>query len=460
MLFFKNYFSGYRKQGGIKELLMIALPMIISTACDGVMTFTDRLFLSRLGYEHMNAAMGGGVAAQMLMFFFVGLCGYTTALVAQFYGAKEMKNVSKSLFQGIIVCCVSWPIILLLKPLVILFFEQIDTPESQLAFQIEYLNILAWGSILSLFRHTLACYFTGIGKTKIVMKATIVAMITNIALDYVLIFGNFGVPSMGIQGAALASITGSFAATIILILTYFQHKKSSFKALQSIFVFDWLIMKKLLYYGYPAGLELFLNFLAFSIMVSMFHAQGDLVATASTIMFNWDMVSFIPLLGVEIAVTSLVGRYMGAGKPHVAHRAAFSAIKIGIFYSIIIFILFTFVPEYLVRVFSPSEYNVVFENVVPLAVNMIRLATLYVLAEAFMVAIIGALRGAGDTFYTMIVSVVAHWILVPLLYLSFYVFHFSALTAWFLLILAFLGFCLILYARFKSGKWKKIKVID
>lgn len=460
MAFFRNYFSGYYKQGGMKELLIIALPMIISTACDGVMTFTDRLFLSRLGYEQMNAAMGGGIAAQMLMFFFVGLTGYTTALVAQYFGAKEFKNVSKSLFQGIIICCFSWPVILVLKPLVVVFFTQIGTPESQLGFQIDYLNILVWGSVLSLLRHTIGCYFIGIGKTKIVMNAAIAAMIANVFLDYLLIFGKFGIPAMGIQGAAIASISGSFVGTLVLLITYFKQKQSSLKMTFASFRFEKLIMKKLIHFGYPAGLELFLNFLAFSAMVALFHAQGDEVATAATIMFNWDLVSFLPLLGIEIAVTSIVGRYMGAQKSHVAERATYSAIKIGIFYSIFIFFLFTLIPETLVRVFSPEEFSQVFENMIPLAVNMIRLATLYVLADATMVSLIGALRGAGDTFYTMLISVISHWILVLMIFLSFYVFDFTPLTAWFLVVISFLGFSLVLYIRFKSGKWKKIKVID
>jgi MATE family multidrug resistance protein len=77
------FFSPKTGKGGVAEMLSIALPMIVSTSCDGIMTFTDRLFLSRLGPEQMNAAMGGGVAMQMMMFFFIGLTGYTTALVAQ-----------------------------------------------------------------------------------------------------------------------------------------------------------------------------------------------------------------------------------------------------------------------------------------------------------------------------------------------------------------------------------------
>jgi MATE family multidrug resistance protein len=459
MSFIKSYFSGYKKPGGIKELLILALPMVISTAADGVMTFTDRFFMAQLGPEQMNAVMGGGIGVQVLIFFFIGLLGYSTALVAQYFGAGEKSNASKTLSQATIVALLAWPVILLLKPLSVQFFEFMKIPEVQLGYQIEYFNVLVWGSVLALLRHTLSCYFSGIGKTGIVMRATIAAMIINVALDYVLIFGHFGIEPMGIRGAAIASITGSAGAVIMLLIAYF--KKSNIKEFEvaSSFKFEPSIMKKLFKFGYPAGIELFLNFFAFFIMISLFHAQGDIAATASTIMFNWDLVSFIPLLGIEIAVTSLVGRYMGAERPQVAHRAAISGVKTGIFYSIIILILFVFIPEILVRVFAPEGFSPTFEAAVPMASNMIRIASLYVLAEAVMVALVGALRGAGDTFFTMMASVLAHWLFVPILYISLNVFNLSVEWSWFLLVVFFLSFCSVLYFRFKSGKWKNIKVI-
>jgi multidrug resistance protein, MATE family len=193
--------------------------------------------------------------------------------------------------------------------------------------------------------------------------------------------------------------------------------------------------------------------------VALFHSRGDVAATATTIMFNWDLVSFIPLLGIEIAVTSLVGRYMGAGRPLIAHHAAISAIKTGIFYSIIILALFVFVPEWLVRIFHPEKPSEVFEMAVPVAVNMIRIASLYVLIEAVLVAIVGALRGAGDTHFTMLASVTAHWLFIPILYLSLNVFHLSVEISWFFLVIFFLSFCTIFIFRFRSGKWKSIRVI-
>lgn len=458
--FIKKTYSGYHKPGGQKELLELALPMIIATACDGIMTFTDRLFLAKVGSEQMNASLAGGIALQMLTFFFIGLIGYTTALTAQYMGAGEKHNSSRTAFQGILIVLIAWPLIILIKPYLSSLFGWLNTPESQIAYQIEYISVLAWGVVFTLLRHTLSCYFVGIGRTKIVMQATVAAMVTNVVLDYVLIFGKFGFQPMGITGAALATVSGSVVATIILFSTYIGHKNNIEFSVSKSFRFSAEIMKKLLYFGSPAGFELFLNFIAFFFMVALFQGQGDVASTATTIMFNWDMVSFIPLIGIETSVTSLVGRYMGAGRPQVAHRAALSGIKTGIFYSIVILILFVFIPKTLVLVFQPDAPSQIFDNAFPIAISMIRIASLYVLAEAVIVAIIGALRGAGDTHFTMIVSVAAHWAFVPILYLCLNVFNMSVPFSWFILVLFFLIFSLILVLRFKSGKWKQIKVIS
>lgn len=447
------------KPGGVRELLILAIPMIISTACDGVMTFTDRLFLARVGSAQMNASLGGSVALQVLMFFFAGLVGYSTALVAQFFGSGDKQKATKAAFQAILISLAAWPVILLLAPFAGDIFVMMGIPAQQLDYQVAYLNVLAFGSLFLLMRHTLGCYFTGIGRTKVVMMATLAAMLINVLLDYILIFGKLGFEPMGVRGAAIATVAGAFSATLILLFVYLgKSNRLEFSVMRS-FRFDSKVMLKLIHYGYPAGLELFLNFMAFSAMIMLFHARGDVAATATTIMFNWDMVSFIPLLGIEIAVTSLVGRYMGAGRPWVAQRAAYSAIKTGIFYSAVILILFVSVPEFLVRVFRPSQIDSVFEQAVPMAVTMIRIAALYVLVEAVMVALVGALRGAGDTHYTMVVSVLAHWLFVPVLYLSLNVFGFSVEVSWVILVLFFLLFSTILMFRFRSGKWKNIKVI-
>jgi MATE family multidrug resistance protein len=446
-------------KGGIAELLVIAFPMIVSTACDGVMTFTDRLFLARLSPEQMNAAMGGGVAMQMMIFFFIGLTGYTTALVAQYYGSGQKDMAAIAAFQAVIVSFVAYPIILIFKPLALIYFDFMHVPTGQLGYQKIYFNIVIYGAIIGILRNSISCYFSGIGRTKIVMIATILAMIVNIFLDYVMIFGKFGFPALGIRGAALATVSGGFCGLLVLIIAYFEYKnRHEFHVTRS-FQFHTAAMRQLLYFGYPAGLELFLNFLAFSLMIFIFHSLGSIVATATTIMFNWDLVSFIPLLGIEIAVTSLVGRYMGANDPDTAHYSAMSGIKTGIYYSVVILLLFLFVPEWLVMVFKPANQSWVFDNAVPLAKAMIRIASLYVLLEALMASMVGALRGAGDTHFTMLISVSAHWFIVAVLYILLKVMNLSAIAGWLALVIIFMIFCSVLIRRYLSGKWKNIRVI-
>jgi len=454
----KNLLNSH-KPGGIPDLLAIAIPMVISTAADGVMTFTDRLFLARVGSEQMNAALGGSVTIQMLLFFFMGLCGYSTALVAQYFGAGALRKAPQATFQAILITFVAWPVLLLLKPFAQSFFYSMNLSPTQIEYQIQYMDVLAWGALFGMLRMTMGNFFAGIGKSKIVMIASVTAMVVNVVLDYILIFGKLGFPAMGVQGAALATVIGGASALAILLVAYFSPEYRLRFDIAHSFRFQPAIMKKLVKYGYPAGLELFLNFLAFFLMTAMYQAQGQAEATAVTIMFNYDLVSFIPLLGIEIAVTSLAGRYMGAGRPQAAHRSALSAIRTGMVYSILILILFLFIPETLVRVFHPKEASASFEAAVPMAVDMIRIAALYVLAQAMMVSLVGTLRGAGDTLYTMLVSVGANWAFIPLLYLCLYVFHTSVPFAWFIIVAVYLTFCYVIYRRFKSGKWKSLQIL-
>lgn len=455
----KEFFKGYNSPGGIKELLQIAIPMIIAMACDGIMTFTDRLFLAKLGPEQMNAALGGGVAVQVLTFLFIGLIGYSSALVAQYLGANEKERTSIVTFQAILISIAAYPLILLVKPVIFFLFKFANIPPVQLGYQFEYSGVLLWGAVFVLLRQAFASFFSGLGRTKIVMVATLTAMIVNVVMDYILIFGKLGFPQLGVSGAAIATNIGAFSAVLVLSVAYFRKSNLATYAITKSFHYNKEVMKKLLFYGYPAGLEMFLNFFAFSTMVSLFHAKGEHIATATTIMFNWDLVSFIPLIGIEIAVTSLVGRYMGAKEPNNAHHAAISGIKSGIFYSILIFIIFISIPEMLVNVFKPDSINGTFIQAFPIAVSMLKLATLYVLAEAMMVAIVGALRGAGDTHFTMMASVAMHWFLVPILYIALNIFNMSGLVGWLLIIIVFLLFCGAIGLRFRNGKWKNLNII-
>ena len=206
--------------------------------------------------------------------------------------------------------------------------------------------------------------------------------------------------------------------------------------------------------------EFILNLFAFNIMILIFHSMGDATATATTIMFNWDNVSYIPLIGIEIAVTSLVGRYMGAQKIETATKAAMSAFKTGLIYSSVILVFFIFFPQQLVQVFKPTNSSTVFDQAVPIAVFMLRVAAIYVLIESAIATFVGVLRGAGDTRWSMIASVTLHYIMVVGLYLVVKVFNMSAQAGWLVVVFVFMMFSVVFYLRFRGGKWKKIQLVE
>lgn len=441
-------------------MLAIALPMVISTSCETVMTFTDRVFLAQLGPEQMSAAMGGGLTSFMMMTFFWGLVSFSTALVAQYLGSGRKHLCAEVITQGLILSVLAYPIILAARPLAVYMFDRLHIPPEQLQPQKIYFNILMYGVILRLLANCLSCFFSGIGKTRVVMFSAIVSMLVNVVLNYMLIFGHFGFPAMGIRGAAYGTIIGTFCGLVILAAAYLSpNNRTAYNVMRS-FRFDWDVMKRLLRYGYPAGIELFLNLLAFDLLVLIFHGHGLATAAAITIVFNWDMVSFLPMLGVNIGVTSLVGRYMGAGSPDIAHRAALSGLKLALVYSFGILLAFAIFPEFLVGLFRPRQSDELFAQVFPLAVFMVRLAAVYVMADAVLIVFSGALRGAGDTFWAMRTSVLLHWLMILVLILLLKILQLPPSAAWAGLCGVFLLFSGTFYLRFRSGKWRTLRIIE
>jgi MATE family multidrug resistance protein len=455
--FLKRHCDG---PGGIREMLVIALPMVVSSACGTVMIFTDRLFLSRLGSEQMSAAMGGGLTSFMLTTFVIGLTGYSTALVAQYLGAGRKERCPAATTQALIICLLAYPVILACRPVGLWLFEAMKIPAEQLVPQKIYFNILLYWVFIDLLRNCMSCFFSGIGKTRIVMFSSILAMVVNVGLDYVFIFGKFGVPAMGIAGAAYATIIGEAVGLGVLVWAYFHKTNRAAYAVMKSFHYDGEMMKKLLRFGSPSGVEFFLNLLAFDIMVLIFHSRGLVAAAAVTVVFNWDMVSFIPLIGVNIGVISLVGRYMGARNPDTAHRATMSGLKLAWLYSFCTLMMFACFPEFLVGIFRPARPDAIFAEAFPAAVFMLRLAALYVMADAMMLVFGGALRGAGDTFWVMCISVGTHWTLVVVVAVALRVLDFTPSSAWVMLCTVLMLFSGILYLRYRSGKWRTIQVVE
>ncbi len=445
--------------GGFKEFVLLALPIMASQSCESVMIFTDRVFLSKLGSPEMNAATAGGIAQFTFITFFFGVIGFSTALIAQYFGAKKYDYCSRVTTQAFGVSFISYPIVILMIPLAHWYFESLGIMPEQLEAQKLYFNLLIYGSIISLLRHSLSCFFSGVGRTTIVMVSAIATILINVVVNYILIFGKFGMPAMGIEGAAIGSIISAFCGFLILLYYFLNSEFAPKFKTKLAFRFDKEIAQKLIKLGTPAGTEMFVNLIAFTVLVSLFHSYSAETATAASIAFNWDMVASIPLIGIEIGVASLVGRYIGANQKHVAERSAYTGVKVGFIFSLFMIILFVGFSEPLVNMFKPEGKDLIFDSAKPLAINMLRLISLYIFVESALMAFIGALRGAGDTLWCMWVSMALHWTLVPAVWISLYVFKMGPLFSWIVFVILFLLFCFVFYFRFRSRKWRNLEII-
>lgn len=453
--------SKFKKNGDVKDVLVVALPMLMSMSFDTIMTFIDRLFLSKLGPAEMNAALGAGAVQLALTMSFTGAISYTTAMVAQRLGGKKRWDCARVFMQAVYLSLVSVPLLYLTIPLGHVAFGMEHLPADQLQYQKTYFNILMFGGIINLVRNAAPCFFSGIGETKIVMKAAFVGMIVNVVCNFFLIYGFGPIPALGVAGAAYGTLIGNLVSTVILFAKFFGKNCHDRFRTRYAFAFSWPLTKELLQKGIPSGVEMCLNMAAFQLLILMFHALGPESATASSVMFNWDMVAYVPLMGLEVASTSLVGRYVGARDGAAASRSTYSGLKLGWGYSLLMGVFFIFLPGILTDIFKPdaaeasAEALAIFAAARPMSIFMLRIATFYIFVEVLLAIYAGALRGAGDTVWVMFACAIMNWCVAGALYVAAYIFHLPPQYAWITVVAVYSTAPLIFWLRWKSGKWRK-----
>ncbi len=453
--------SKFKKNGDVKDVLVVALPMLLSMSFDTFMTFIDRLFLSKLGPAEMNASLGAGAVQLALTMFFTGAISYTTAMVAQRLGAKRHGECAKVFMQALYVSLLCVPLLYLTIPVGHWLFAMENLSADQLEYQKTYFNILMFGGVITLVRNVAPCFFSGIGETKIVMQAAFVGMLVNVVCNFVLIFGFGPIPALGVAGAAYGTLVGNFVSTAVLFAKFFGKSCHARFNTRASFAFSWPLTRELLQKGIPSGVEMFLNMSAFQSLILMFHALGPEAATASSVMFNWDMVAYVPLMGLEIASTSLVGRYVGAKSGAAANRSTYSGLKLGWGYSLLIGVLFIFLPGVLTDIFRPDvasasvEALAIFDSARPMSMFMLRFATIYIFVEVLLVIYAGALRGAGDTLWVMFAGAIMNWCVAIAMYEAAYVLKLPAQYAWIAIVAVYGTAPVIFWLRWKGGKWRR-----
>jgi len=226
---FKVMQRRWSEKSGYREVLLISIPLILSTGAWSILLFFDRMFLAWYSPASIAAAMPAGMTSFAMLCFFIGTAAYVNTFVAQYYGTEEENKIGAIIWQGIYFCILSLLVVIPAYFLANNFFTLVrHAPEVQ-AQETLYFKILMYSSVFMVLNNALDSFFSGLGKTLVVMWVSLMITVINIGLDYIFIFGNFGFPEMGIRGAATASNIAVISGALVYL--YLIFKKNTVNAL-------------------------------------------------------------------------------------------------------------------------------------------------------------------------------------------------------------------------------------
>ncbi|OQA03474.1 MAG: Multidrug resistance protein MdtK [Planctomycetes bacterium ADurb.Bin401] len=449
-------------EGGCKQVLKIAFPLILSTSAMTLQMFVDRVFLMWFDRDAMSGAMLGGILSFVPFSLFLGTATYASTFVSQYDGAKMPNRIGPAVWQsvyfsfaaGLIMACFA----LFDKNLIAMVGH-----EPQIAqYELVYFRIMILGSMPGILDSALSCFLTGRGKTWTVMWINLFKTLVNIVLDYALIFGHFGFPRWGVAGAAAATVIANISACAIYLIIFFlpSNRRDFFT---SNYFFDKDLFGRLMKFGFPSGVQFMLDVLGFTLFVVFIGRIDPVSFAASSMVFQINMLAFMPMIGFGMATTILVGREIGAGKPELAQKATWSAAKLTFGYMITVAVSYWLFPDLYFLPFSAGADPQQMQALRPIAVVLLYFVSFYCIFDTGNIIFSAALKGAGDTRFVMYVSIWLNWLIMVIpSWAAITYLHGRArlFVAWAALSGYVCALAVLFLLRFLSGKWKSMRVIE
>jgi len=450
----------------IREVMRIALPLMISTGTFSLVLFADRTLLLYFGDgTHMSASMAAGNLYWTLVCFPIGLASMTGAIVAQYVGSGREREVGRFLWQSVWLALASIPLfafIAVITPWLFRFSGQVD---ELVPLETTYMRILLLGAVGSVIETGLSGFFSGTQRTRVIMWASIATGLLNVVLDVWFIFGGFGLPAMGIAGAAWASVIAFWFKAVIFAVLLLRPTFEQRYAIRGGFGFDTAMLKNLLYFGVPAGLQYLTEAGGFTVIILQIGQLGDIPLRATTMAINFNMIAFIPLIGVAIAVSVLVGHHLTDSGPRGAILATRAALVIGWVYSIAWALLYFLAPSMLLSLYAVGSPGAETAEAIALARHLLIFVGFYVLFDATQLILAGALRGAGDTWFVLLAAVVVSLGAVAVgglgetfatqrLGISLLHWWWGMITVW------VWSLAVVMVFRYRQGRWKNMRMVQ
>ncbi|MDR0994025.1 MAG: MATE family efflux transporter [Verrucomicrobiota bacterium] len=448
--------------GGIREVWRIAAPIIISMASLTIMQFCDRIFLARYSSVALRAALPAGALAFTLTTFFQSLAGFTGTFVAQYHGARRKLECTRSTEQGIWLALLSWPLGMALIPVGygVLGMAR-HAPDVYEAEKI-YLLISMLGCGVFSLNNAISGFFSGRGDTRTPMAVNMAASAANIVLDYAMIFGKWGFPEWGIAGAAIATITSCGLGVLLLLAIYWRKRFREEYATWPLRRPARAYMGPLLRYGIPNAIHAVQDIGAFALFVVLLGRLPDADVAASTIAFSINNIAFMPLLGMGMASTILVGQYQGARNSAIAQKVGYSALKVGWGFMAVLALSFLLFPRMYLSLFTgDAEGLVSLDEVIDKGRWLLVMMGVWGMVDVINIVIAGALKGAGDTRFTLLYALVMVWLIwMPGEFLLVLYFNVGLIPAWVYMTLFTFLFAVGYGLRWRWGCWKRIEMIQ
>lgn len=450
--------------GGSRELLTLAAPLIISQSFLTVQVLVDTYLLAKHNTEEMAASF----PAVMWYWLAFGLlsvtAGYTSTFVAQYTGAGRPHRVGPAVWQGIYFAAGAGLLFMLMSPAAPFLISLGGHAERVQPLEATYLSCLAFAGLPMLVMHAVNGFFSGRGQTWTVLLVEAFGTCVNIGCALLLIFGRWGLPEMGIEGAGWATVIGSWASAVLGLTLFLGKRFREQYATLAGWRFEAALFRRLMKYGGPAGMQVFLDVLVFHLFTLFVGRLGTAELGATTLAIRFNMIAFLPTMGLAQAVCILVGQRLGADRPDLAEKSAYTGLRWTTGYMGLVAATYLLIPGVLVSGFAPdgddpaklAEYAAI-AAIVP---GLLACVAVYCVADAVNLTFAFALRGAGDTRYVTWLTFALAWpvMVVPTYFVVLY--GGSIYWAW-AFATAFIGVMAVCFwFRFRSGKWKSMRVIE
>ncbi|QXP78174.1 MULTISPECIES: MATE family efflux transporter [Winogradskyella] len=443
--------SHYTKE--FRYNLRLASPVMLGMLGHTFVSFVDNVMVGQLGAAELAAVSLGNSFIFIAMSLGIGFSTAITPLVAEADTENDFDK-GKSVFKhGLFLCTVLglilFIILLFAKPLMYIM----DQPKEVVDLAIPYLDLVAFSLVPLIVFQAFKQFSDGLSLTKYPMYATIVANLLNVAINYILIFGKFGFPEMGIVGAAVGTLVSRFVMVAYLWCLLAKREKSkAYVTNLKFFNLSKAPIKKLTNLGLPSALQMFFEVGIFTAAVWLSGTLGANAQAANQIALNLSSMTFMVATGLSVAAMIRVGNQKGLKDYSALKRIAESIFMVGFIFAVLFALLFVVFHKFLPTMYVDLDdpINIVdTTEVVTVAATLLLAAAVFQITDSLQVIALGALRGLQDVKIPTVITFISYWVIgFPISYYLGKEEAYGSLGIWIGLIVGLSVAAIMLFIRF------------